>query len=63
MRDQREIVKNLPDGVLICRHLIDISSKGDFPSTISPEPSKTQIKFYNTTFRNLFGLSADFTEY
>lgn len=62
MAEQRKIVKNLPDGVLICKQDSSRSenSVNDFSKMILPEPVTNQVKFYNKTFQALFGIDIDY---
>ena len=62
MTEQRKIVKNLPDGVLICKQVVSRAETvaNDFSQMVLPEPTLNQVKFYNKTFQALFGLDIDF---
>ena len=66
MKEQRKIVKDLPDGVIICRHVLSDSNNDKntdpdvFPSIIMPNPTKTRIKYFNNALKDLLGLKLDF---
>ena len=64
MAEQRKIVKNLPDGVLICKQVVQRPETlgNDFSQMVLPEPTMNQVKFYNKTFQALFGLEIDFEQ-
>ena len=64
MAEQRKIVKNLPDGVLICKQVVSRPETigNDFSQMVLPESSQIQVKFYNKTFQALFGLDKDFEQ-
>ena len=62
MAEQKKIVKNLPDGVLICKQVDSRSDtlNNDFSQMVAPEPATFKLKFYNKTFQALFGLESDY---
>ena len=65
--DQKKILKNLPDGVVICRHLIGKSNAGpediQFCSLGVSQQKKISVKFFNIALKDLLGVKSDFNNF
>ena len=65
--DQKKILKNLPDGVIICRHLIGQSNAEpediQFCSLGVSYQKTTSVKFFNSALKDLLGLKSDFNNF
>ena len=61
MNEQKLIIKNMPDGVLICKKVIDKEQCHDgLSSLINVSNQKFQIHYFNKTFNALFAFKNDF---
>ena len=69
MKEQRKIVKDLPDGVIICRHVLsdfndnNFAGPDQYPSIVMPHSTKTRIKYFNNALKNLLGLKYDYSQF